>query len=59
MPDDLELLHAPPANFKIRCATHLVHRQKVPPGGVTAAACEIAFPGCDHEPAQADCRVGL
>jgi hypothetical protein len=25
MPDDLELLHVPPADFKIRCATHLMH----------------------------------
>jgi hypothetical protein len=23
MPDDLELLHVPPDDFKIRCATHL------------------------------------
>jgi hypothetical protein len=29
------------------------------PGGVTAEAGEFAFPGYDHEPAQADRRVGL
>jgi hypothetical protein len=26
--DDLDLLHVPPADFKIRCATHPMHGRK-------------------------------
>jgi hypothetical protein len=28
--DDVDLFHVPPADFKIRCATHLVHLRNVP-----------------------------
>ena len=36
MPDDLELLPVPPANFKIRCATHLFASSVRTPSRLTA-----------------------
>jgi hypothetical protein len=35
MPDDMELLHVPPADFKIRCATQT---REYPASGQAAAA---------------------
>jgi hypothetical protein len=57
--DHRDPFHVPPPISDDSCTTHLVHGRKVPPGRVTAEAGEIAFPGCDHEPAQAHRRVGL
>ena len=41
--DDLDLLHVPPPDLKIRCSTHLMHVGTYPWVGVTAAGAESAL----------------
>jgi hypothetical protein len=53
------LSDVPPRTLKASSRTHLVHWRKVPRVGVTAGAAEVAFRGCDDEPAQTDRGVGL
>ena len=43
--DDLDLLHVPPTDFKIRCATHLSASSVRTPAWLTAGLTRFAFSG--------------
>jgi hypothetical protein len=57
--DDLELFPVPPADFKIRCSTHLFASSVRTPAWLTAGLTRFAFRGCDDEHPQAHRRVGV
>src|SRR5215210_1637114 len=58
-PDDSGLFHVPPPDFKIRCATHLLHSRVPNRVELTAAAPQGGFGNRGHEHPQAHRRVGV